>query len=376
MAMKLDLHMMVPTSLSHQITLNLLCVVGMWSQSKALTLEQLWLNFMPMMILSIVVSPLTTSLLQQQLDILSMFGTSLAQNLTSLRPLWGIVMISTSLAFLSPSTLISSSWDESVKFWQIEILPTAPVITDPKSTSSTSSPIRSVSLQVKDGIAISSDSSGVVKTWDILTGLCKGSFQTPAQHYGYSDAHLIKGSLIFIWDDRDGIHFWDSNEDKLEKQVLDITQCRGLRISEDGSKVFCLTSSVIQVWSIWTWECVGEVQHAMTSPFLNPLHTDHSKIWIMSQDSTQGWDFEISSSPPVPLSNMPTEKSHLDLIWESLWKYGGVTRIKDRETGKEVFRLSGRYANPSNMRWDGQYLVAGYESGEVFILDFYHLNTE
>jgi len=48
----------------------------------------------------------------------------------------------------------------------------------------------------------------------------------------------------------------------------------------------------------------------------------------------------------------------------------GPSVIKDTVTGKEVFQLVGRYAKPTDMQWDGQYLVAGYMSGEVLILDF------
>jgi len=39
--------------------------------------------------------------------------------------------------------------------------------------------------------------------------------------------------------------------------------------------------------------------------------------------------------------------------------------IQDAITGKEVFQLVGRYAKPKRAQWDGQYLVAGYTSGEV-----------
>ena len=49
------------------------------------------------------------------------------------------------------------------------------------------------------------------------------------------------------------------------------------------------------------------------------------------------------------------------------------TKIKDTVTGRVVFQLVGRYASPKGgVHWDGQYLVAGYESGEVLILDFNH----
>jgi hypothetical protein len=46
-----------------------------------------------------------------------------------------------------------------------------------------------------------------------------------------------------------------------------------------------------------------------------------------------------------------------------------VVPIKDTVTGKVVLQLNGRYAKPFDVQWDGQYLVAGYESGEVMILD-------
>ena len=280
----------------------------------------------------------------------------------------------TSLKFLSPSALVSTSWDKSVRFWQIEALPADPVMTNP-TTSSTSTSIKSVTLQVKDGLAISSDLSGLVKTWDILTGLCKASFQTPASNYSYSDAQLMDDKLIFCWSDDKGIQFWDSHRDGPEKQVLSILQCSGLRISEDGSSVFCLTGSAIQVWSMWTWECMGEVDHGVANPYLDPLHTDNLKIWIGSEFSFYGWDFGVLSSSPVPVSNVSVERPHLELVYTNQWECNSITRIKDRQTGKEVFQFSGRYAAPKSIQWDGQCLVAGYESGEVFILDFHYLNV-
>ena len=280
----------------------------------------------------------------------------------------------TSLAFLSSSTLISSSWDKSVKFWQIGPLSAGLGMTD-KNTLPSAASIKSVGLQVKDGIAISSDSSGVVKTWDLLTGLCKASFQTPAQDYEFSDAHLIKDSLIFIWGQGQEVYFWDSNNGKPEKKVLSVDMCGGLRILEDGSKLFCLSQSSIRLWSIWTWECVGEVEHGMEGDYLDPLHSTKSIIWLKSETSTKGWDFGISSSS-APLPNTSTERPCLDLICEEWRKLDGVPKIKDRKTGKEVFQSSGRYGIPKVMRWNGHYLVAGYISGEVLILDFHHLNAE
>ena len=44
-------------------------------------------------------------------------------------------------------------------------------------------------------------------------------------------------------------------------------------------------------------------------------------------------------------------------------------RIKNPATGEVVFQLSGRFANPVSVQCDGSHLVAGYQSGEVLILD-------
>jgi len=52
-----------------------------------------------------------------------------------------------------------------------------------------------------------------------------------------------------------------------------------------------------------------------------------------------------------------------------MWQIG-LSRFEDTATGKEVLRLAGRFAKSLNALWDGQYLVAGYETGEVLILDF------
>ena len=88
-----------------------------------------------------------------------------------------------SIVFSSPTTLISVSRDETVKFWQIGAQSTDPAVNDPESTPLPSAPIESVTLQAKDGIVITSDSNGMVKTWDISTGIHKASFRTPAEPY-------------------------------------------------------------------------------------------------------------------------------------------------------------------------------------------------
>jgi len=107
---------------------------------------------------------------------------------------------------------------------------------------------------------------------------------------------------------------------------------------------------------------------------LSPLQTYDSRIWIQFEDSsTWEWDFGVPGPPPTQLFDVSTKRPLLSFN-------NGVIQqimdpwIKDTVTGKNVFQLSGGYEQPSKVvRWDGQYLVAGYVSGEVLILDFHHM---
>ena len=278
----------------------------------------------------------------------------------------------TSLVFSSPSSLISASKDNSIKFWKIGVQSAGPAAADLGSAMPTSPSILSVSLQARAGIAISSDRSGVVKTWDISTGLCKESLQTPARGYAWRDVQLIDGSLTIVWFQNNEIHGWDTNKGKLWTVNPSPLDLWGLRISGDGSKVFCLTKESIQAWSMPTGELVGEVKLEFGQrQYLDPLQMDNSQIWIQLEDSlAQGWDFGISGSPPIQLS---TERPLLDFVGGASWQTSGLPWIRDTATGREVFRLFGRYVGPEEVRWDGVYLVAGYKSGEILILDFHHV---
>ena len=142
--------------------------------------------------------------------------------------------------FSPPSSLISSSYDNSVKFWQISNLLMGSVVTNPKFIPPASAPIKSITLQAKDGIAISSDSNGVVRVMDISTGHCKASFQTPSRDHSCSDIWLIDDRLIYSWCDENKVHIWDSEQGTL--QIMDGFQgdIEDIRISGDGSQIFSL----------------------------------------------------------------------------------------------------------------------------------------
>jgi len=284
----------------------------------------------------------------------------------------------TSLVFSSSLTLISTSEmpDGTVKFWHISASSADQVTPDTDSTLITSAPIPFVSLQSKDGLAFSIDSAGVVKTWDILTGLCKESFKTEAKCMSYGDIQLISGRLIIVWCDmkENRIHVWDAEKGIL--QTVDTPQTRGLRITEDGSRVLQLNGRFISAWSIWTGELAGKETLEVDYDKFNPLRMDGSKVLVCYEESTQGWDFGIPGSTPILFSEASSDRPRLDCIDDMEQQNTSPVRVKDRVTGKEVFQLSGRYTEPSAIQWDGQYLIVGYESGEVLILDFGHVLLE
>jgi len=283
----------------------------------------------------------------------------------------------TSLVFSSPSSLISASQDQSVKFWKVGTLSTDPVTFDQSSTPFISPPVLSVSLQARAGIAVSSDGNGMVKTWDISTGLCKASFQIPDiedQRRCSSDAKLIDGRLIFVWHGNNKIHIWDTEKEELIK-TLDTSECDGVRISEDGSRVFCLHDGSIQAWPMWTWEPVCEAKLGLQGDLsLDSISIDSSKVWAQVYKSLiqEGWDFGTLGSSPTPF-DPSTGRPRLDFIGSVLWETGSPYWIKDTITGQEVFQFRGKYAKPWDVQLDSQYVVAGYRSGEVLILDFGHI---
>jgi WD40 repeat protein len=148
--------------------------------------------------------------------------------------------------------------DGSVKFWQISASSISPDVTDPKPIPC-DSPIRSITLQAKDGIAISSDSDGVVRIWNLSTGHCKASFQTPAKGDCLRDVQLIDNRLVLVWCAAKEIHIWDVEKEELLQTVgAPWGDVYDLRISGDGSKVFCMEWD-IHAWYIWTGEAMGSV---------------------------------------------------------------------------------------------------------------------
>ena len=292
-----------------------------------------------------------------------------------------------SLVFSSSYCLISASRDKSIKFWQIGASSIDPALPDPGSSSLTSAPIKSVSLQARDGLAFSIDSAGVVKAWDILTGYCNRSYKTQIEWIKHADIQLISNRLIVVWREvsRWELDVWDAEKGKLQAISIPHGDTQDLRIIGDGSRVLQLYKDSIQAWDIWTGEpvCKERLKKGDGSfdtfqrgtpeelVHFDTLRMGGSKVLVrLGKSSVQGWDFGTPGSAPTQFPEEFPGRSQLNFIDVRKWSENSPVRIEDTVTGEEVFQLYGKYAQPSVTQWDGQYLIAGYPSGEVLILDF------
>ena len=283
------------------------------------------------------------------------------------------------ISIVFSSSLVSGSQDRSVKFWQIGSALTNSAATYDKSALPAPVPIESVNLFAKDGVAVTSDLSGVVKTWDIATGRCKSSFSTPVK--GIRDTHLENDTLIVVWYER-GVteegeyHIWDVVRGRLLRTVgRSWYEPSDLRISEDGSKLFVLDDQSIQAWSTWTGADAGRfLRESDAEPLNGPLVVHGSQVWL-GYPKQMGWDFG-DSGVSFLFGEIP-DRPRWHFIDRSPRNDTRPARIQDTVTGDLVFRLSERYMKPfTKTQWDGRYLIVGCPSGKVVIMDFNHLYSQ
>ena len=273
--------------------------------------------------------------------------------------------------FSSPSSLISVAKYKSIKFWQIGSLSTNISETDPGSASLISAGGRLLNLQAKDGIIITREGRAL-KVWDTSTRLCKASFQIPPKGYSKEHAQLINGKLIFTWYGDKMINLWDAEEGRLLWAVDAHGHIHDMKISQDGSRVFCLYEESLEALSAEMGEVMGQVKVKTVSLYLiHYLSVDGFWAWVHYSDSEHhGWDFGISHASPVKLLDVPPHQCYLNstLQWVPL-----LRGIKNEATGKVIFWLPEKYGSIFDVQWNGHYLVVCFWSKEVLILDFSHI---
>ena len=283
-------------------------------------------------------------------------------------PFVGHTNIINSLAFSSPSSLISASSDQSVRFWKISAQSIGQAGTDPKSISLTLTIIMSVTILTKDDISITSDSDGVVKTWDIFTGFNKTSFQTPAKAPNKRDVQVINGRLVLAWHRDQEINIWDVEKGELFLTVDAPEGLEDIKISEDGSRVFSVGARVIQSQSIQTGKIVGKAGINIENYKNASLTVNGSRVWVHYPNAeTQVWDFGTQESSPIQLLSIPLYIFHPNgaMLWDT-----SLSHVREKTTGKVVFWLPQNFGKPVDVQWNDEYLAASFISGEVLVLDF------
>ena len=265
----------------------------------------------------------------------------------------------TFLAF--SSSLVSGSSDQSVKFWQ-----SSNFLAKSTPTLRGSAPIRSVKFFTEDSTIVTSDASGVVKTWDLFTGTCKSTFSTPAE--GPCDTHLEGDTLIIVWhtNDQGQYHIWDVYGHRSLRSFYTYSHdIDHLKVSGDGSNIFGLGDDHIEVVSLQTGDARG-VYFEPREAF--GFFVCGSKVGI-GHSRGMGWDF---GGPEVPDFGEFPDRPRLDLVNRFTGDTSvGPRWIQDTVTKRLVFRLPERCTRSgTQVEWDGRYLLVWDQLGEVVIMDF------
>ena len=319
------------------------------------------------------------------------------------------------ISFLAfSSSLISGSYDQSMKFWESGSFSMDLTTSDQMAAPVRPHTIQSIKLFAEEGMVVTWYRGGVVKIWDLVTGRCKSSFSTPAK--GKRDTHLAGDTLIIVWytnasadgdtdaeDDRDesdeedtfedadedtlldgyGDTFWDTfwgrNTVPMEYRIWDVYKGRLLRkfhnslpwiwhlkISGDGSKIFALGSHCIAALSMETGEELGRVEFGSGAG--NTFFVRGSKVGV-DDSRRKGWDFggpgvpDFVEFPDGPQLNLVGWKRDRDI--QPCW-------MEDIVTKRKVFRLPEKYGRYGRrIKWDGRYLFNWSRRKEdIVIIDF------
>ena len=267
----------------------------------------------------------------------------------------------TFLAF--SSSLISGSEDGSLKFWPTDSFLADSTTTGPATTSASTV---SAHLFHEDSVVVTSDSSGVVKTWDLITGICKSSFSTPAK--GYHDTYLTGGTLIIVWWAGVGeeFHVWDVYESQFLPTIYrPLPKVMHIRISEDRPTGFLQGDGRTEAVSMETGKNAGrvgvEILDTRGSFFIHKSRQEPGSWWRWGR-----WDpQDMRVSYPEGFQG----RYRLDGVQQA--NTDALCGVADTVTERMVFHFPERYAeNKAATEWDGRCLLVRLPSGETMILDF------
>ena len=111
-----------------------------------------------------------------------------------------------------------------------------------------------------------------------------------------------------------------------------------IKISQDGSMVFCLHEKSLQALFTETGEVMDQVK--VKAGHGHYLTVDSFGVWVhYSKSGYQGWNFGISDSSPVQLLDVsPCHYLNGTLQWDP-----SMCGVKNEATGKAVFLVPVKY---------------------------------
>ena len=250
-----------------------------------------------------------------------------------------------------------------MKFWPTDSFLADSTTTGPAATSTS---IVSAHLFHEDSVLVTSDSSGVVKTWDLITGICKSSFSTPAK--GYHDTYLTGGTLIIVWWEfwEQEFHVWDVHKGQLLQTIRQpLPKVMHINISGDRPMGFLQDDGRTEAVSTETGEnavSVGvKILYTGDSFFIHKSRLRHGTWW-----SGGRWDpQDMRVSYPTGFQG----QFRLDVVLPV--NTSALCGIADTITKRMVFHFPEGYADEeADTEWDGRYLLVRSRSGEMIVLDF------
>ena len=284
------------------------------------------------------------------------------------------------------SSLISMHNNGKIRFRRIDTNSLNQTVAGTNATGSRRAKIIYTALQAEEGFAISVDTAGMIERWDLSTGLPKVLLQI-SEMEDLCGARMVNDGLTVVHNDSCGSNWgvstWDVKAGKRLQRIplpghpwiLIRPREHDLGISKDGTTFFAANSYEIQTWSTLTGKTVGFITYRDPNRTLLPfsVNLDGPKIWIHSEEGSrvQGWDLRDLKLQPLDLSQGP--KSLRLACLRGTQSHTNRCRIIDTAHQIEVFPLPEKFANPSDIVWDGQYLSAVYDTGELLILDFVHM---
>ena len=295
------------------------------------------------------------------------------------------------------SSLISAHSDGKIRFSQIGNDSTGSTAANTKPTALTDSTnITCITLQAEEGFAITVDSAGTVKLWDLSTGLPKTLLQTSETNCIVQCARLVKGTLTLAHCGLEATYTgcaplmrsspywgWKISAWDVEARVILRTARldkppnsseEGFDISEDGTAMLSIGESEIQTWCTQTGKKTGCRQY-QSQATLNPL--GHSGIFSLRGRNLSNFPLHL----PDPSGEYITEPLRVELFDVFLAGRDALLTQSDIEVDRKIrmspslsrdFHLPKRSTEPIKAQWDGRYLVVAYRGGDVVIMDLTH----